>query len=57
MGSRVDVVTLRDQMVRVARFGATSEYPATHALLKSTAPVVLGPYSASEPICIDSVLN
>ena len=26
--------------------GATSEYPATHALLKSTATVVRGPQSA-----------
>ena len=33
-------------------FGATSEYPATHALLKSTAPVVRGPQSAGKSICI-----
>ena len=30
--------------------GATSEYPATHALLKSTATVVRGPQSASKVI-------
>ena len=28
--------------------GATSEYPATHALLKSTATVVRGPQSTSK---------
>ena len=27
----------------IIRKGATSEYPATHALFKSTAPVVRGP--------------
>ena len=32
--------------------GATSEYPATHALLKSTATVVRGPQSASKVICM-----
>ena len=30
-----------------SRVGGTSEYPATHALLKFTASVVLGPYSTS----------
>ena len=32
------------------RFGATSEYPATHTLLKSTATVVRGLQSASKVI-------
>ena len=32
--------------------GATSEYPATHALLKSTATMVRGPQTASKVICI-----
>ena len=36
--------------------GATSEYPATHALLKSTAPVVRSPQSAGKSICIYQVL-
>ena len=37
--------------------GATSEYPATHTLLKSTVPVVRSPQSASKSICIYYVLN
>ena len=32
--------------------GATSEYPATHALLKSTATMVHSPQSASKVICM-----
>ena len=36
----------------IGELGATSEYPATHALFKSTAPVVRGPHSRSRSICI-----
>ena len=32
--------------------GATSEYPSTHVLLKSTATVVCGPQSASKGTCM-----
>ena len=37
--------------------GATSEYPVTHALFKSTATVVRGPQSASKVICMYYVLS
>ena len=43
---------IRDLLSISKILGATSEYPATHALLKSTAPVVRGPQSASKSACI-----
>ena len=39
-------------LLSVFKIGATSEYPATDALLKSTARVVRGPQLTSKSICI-----
>ena len=37
------------------KMGANSEYPATRALLKSTATMVHGPQSAGKVICMCQV--
>ena len=53
-----EVCSLQQNLVTLqSKFGATSEYPTTHALLKSTVTVVCGQQLASRVICATTVRN